>query len=77
MFFMVLFIVWIARRRARASGFSGSSVLPWILASQIGSMQRRGGSFSGYSSRGGGGGGGFSGFGGGGGFSGGGASGRW
>jgi len=67
---LVLIFVALVRRNAGLRR-GGSSALPWILASQIGSMQR-GGRSSGGSS-----GGGFSGFGGGGGFSGGGASGRW
>ncbi len=74
--FLVLFVIvliFLARmqRNSRLRG-GGSSALPWILASQMGSARQRGGGFSGGTSRGG-----FSGFGGGGGFSGGGASGRW
>lgn len=69
LFVFVLIFLSLARRRARMRG--GSSVLPWLLASQMGSMGH-GGRSSGGSS-----GGGFSGFGGGGGFSGGGASGGW
>jgi uncharacterized protein len=71
---LVLLIAFV-RRKVR-SGWGGSGALPWILASQIGSMQggSRGRSSSGWSGSSGGG---FRGFGGGGGFSGGGASGRW
>lgn len=71
--FFAILVIFLARRN-RNSGMrgGGSSILPWILASQMGQMGQRGGGRSGGFS-----GGGFRGFGGGGGFSGGGASGRW
>ena len=74
--FFAILVIFLARRH-RNSGMrgGGSSMLPWLLASQMGQMGSlggRGGSRSGGFS-----GGGFRGFGGGGGFSGGGASGRW
>jgi uncharacterized protein len=68
---VVLMILGLVNRGSHASRRGRSSVLPWILASQLGSLGQRGGRPGGFS------GGGFRGFGGGGGFSGGGASGRW
>lgn len=67
-----LIVIAMVRRNSGLHRRGGSSALPWILASQMGSLGSRGGSRSGGFSSGG-----FRGFGGGGGFSGGGASGRW
>lgn len=75
LFVFAILVIVLARNRRRLGGSGGAgSLLPWILASQMGRGRGgfSGGGFSGRSS-----GGGFSGFGGGGGFSGGGASGRW
>jgi len=77
---VVLVIMILLARRGRGgrgrNRSGGSSVLPWILASQLGNIGRSSsGGFGGFSGRSSGGG--FRGFGGGGGFSGGGASGRW
>lgn len=66
--FWILVSLLIFKRR----GGRGSGALPWLLASQMGSLGRHGGGRVGGFS-----GGSFGGFGGGGGFSGGGASGRW
>ncbi len=78
---LVLCILAAVQRSRHYGRRRGSSVLPWILASQLGSAGRYSGRSSGGSFRGGfggfGGGGGFRGFGGGGGAAGGGASGRW
>lgn len=73
-FILLLMLVFFALLKRSSHGPRGraSSVLPWLLASQLGSMGRLGGGRSGGLP-----GGGFRGFGGGGGFSGGGASGRW
>ncbi len=79
--FLVLLVLFIVLRRGSGGRHvrrRGSSMLPWLIASQLGSLGRSSGrsisgGFGGFR----GGGGGFGGFGGGGGFSGGGASGRW
>jgi len=73
-FVLLVIVMTLLRLKRYSGGFRspGSSVLPWLLASQIGGMGRHGGGRAGGFS-----GGGFRGFGGGGGFSGGGASGRW
>jgi uncharacterized protein len=75
LFTIVLFLALGSVFRSRGR-LRGPSVLPWILASQLGSARGypRGGFGGGFGRSGGGG---FRGFGGGGGFSGGGASGRW
>ncbi len=78
LFVLVFLLILFARNRHRMGGSGGGgSLLPWILASQMGRGRGGSGGFSGGGFSGRGSGGGFSGFGGGGGFSGGGASGRW
>ena len=76
--FLFLMMLFSLIRRGSRRHRRGSSVLPWLIASELGNAGRGGGwSGGGGFGGGGGGGGGFSGFGGGGGFSGGGASGKW